>query len=288
MSLAATATLARGSRGPGGDHGDGIGDDTRARVGSATGRPLRILERNMRVLRTYWLAVASGCIEPVLLLLSLGVGVGELVGTMPGPGGDPIAYDQFVAPAMLVNAAMNGALLDSTFNFFVRFKYSKAYDAMLATPLDSRDVAFGEIAWSLLRNAVYALGFLIVMALFGLTPSWWAVLCLPVALLVAWAFAGAGLGATTFMRSYLDFDKVGMVMVPLFLFSATFFPLDRYPDGLAAVIRWTPLYQGVVLARSVTLGDLHPGLLVHVAYLLVMGWLGVTVASRRIAKLLQP
>ena len=282
MSLATTATLARGARGRGaGPTGDG-------RVGTGPGRPLRVLERNVRVLRTYWLAVASGFVEPVLLLLSLGVGVGELIGTVPGPGGREIAYDQFVAPAMLVNAAMNGALLDTTFNFFVKFKYSKAYDAMLATPLDARDVAYGEVAWSLLRNAVYAIGFLVVMALFGLTPSWWAVLGLPVALLVGWAFAGAGLGATTFMRSYLDFDKVGMVMVPLFLFSATFFPLDRYPDGLAAVIRWTPLYQGVVLARAVTLGDLHAGLLVHVAYLLVMGWLGVTVASRRIARLLQP
>lgn len=273
MSLSATVTVAQAAR---------------VRVGTGPGRSLRVLERNMRVMRTYWLAVGTGFVEPVLLLLSLGIGVGELVGTLPGPGGAPIAYDQFVAPAMLANAAMNGAILDTTFNFFVKFKYSKAYDAMLATPLDAKDVAYGEVAWSLLRGAIYAVGFLVVMALFGLTPSWWAVLGLPVALLVGFAFAGAGLGATTFMRSYLDFDKVGMVMVPLFLFSATFFPLGRYPDGLAAVIRWTPLYQGVELARSVTLGDVHPGLLWHALYLLVMGWAGTQVASRRIAKLLQP
>ena len=265
-----------------------VASAVRSRVGTPPERALRILERNMRVMRTYWLAVASGFVEPVLLLLSLGVGVGELVGTVPGPGGRPIAYDQFVAPAMLANAAMNGAILDTTFNFFVKFKYSKAYDAMLATPLDAQDVAFGEVAWSLLRGAVYAVGFLVVMALFGLTPSFWAVLGLPIALLVGFAFAGAGLGATTYMRSYLDFDKVAMVMVPLFLFSATFFPLERYPDGLAAVIRWTPLYQGVVLTRSVTLGDLHAGLLLNALYLLVMGWVGTRVASRRIAKLLQP
>jgi len=265
-----------------------VASAVRSRVGTPPERALRILERNMRVMRTYWLAVASGFVEPVLLLLSLGVGVGELVGTVPGPGGRPIAYDQFVAPAMLANAAMNGAILDTTFNFFVKFKYSKAYDAMLATPLDAQDVALGEVAWSLLRGAVYAVGFLVVMALFGLTPSFWAVLGLPIALLVGFAFAGAGLGATTYMRSYLDFDKVAMVMVPLFLFSATFFPLERYPDGLAAVIRWTPLYQGVVLTRSVTLGDLHAGLLLNALYLLVMGWVGTRVASRRIAKLLQP
>lgn len=271
MSLVATATFKQA-----------------ARIGSPVDRSLRILERNLRVAKHYRLAILSGFVEPVIMLLSLGMGVGELVGTLPGPGGQALDYDQFVAPAMLVNAAMNSALLDTTFNFFVKFKYAKAYDAMLATPIDANDVAFGEVLYTLLRSAIFAVGFLIVMVGFGLTPSPWAILGLPVALLVAFAFAGAGLGATTYMRSYLDFDKVSMAMIPLFLFSATFFPLDRYPAGLAMVVRWTPLYQGVHLARSVTLGDLHPGLLWHVLYLLVMGWLGIQVAARRIAKLLKP
>lgn len=259
-----------------------------ARIGTPAERSRRVLGRNLRVARSYRLAILSGFVEPVLMLLSLGMGVGEMVGTLPGPGGRAVAYDQFVAPAMLVNAAMSGALLDTTFNFFVKFKYSKAYDAMLATPLDAHDVARGEVLYTLLRSALFAAGFLVVMAGFGLTPSPWAVLGLPAAVLVAFAFAGAGLGATTYMRSYLDFDKVGMALVPLFLFSATFFPLSRYPSGLATVVRWTPLYQGVELARSVTLGDLHPGLLWHVAYLAGMGWLGTQVAARRIAKLLKP
>ena len=274
MSLVATATLRQTAQA--------------ARVGTPAERPFRILERNIRVARHYRMALLTSFIEPVIMLLSLGMGVGEMVGKLPGPGGRPLDYDQFVAPALLVNAAMNTALLDTTFNFFVKFKYAKAYDAMLATPIEATDVVVGETIYTLAKGVIYAGGFLLVMAVFGLTPSAWAVLGLPVAILVMFAFAGAGLGATTYMRSYLDFDKVAMVMVPLFLFSATFFPLERYPSGLATIIRWTPLYQGVDLARAVTLGDLHPGLFWHVLYLLVMGWLGIQVAARRIAKLLQP
>ena len=80
----------------------------------------------------------TGLFEPVLYLLSIGIGVGGLVGKVPGPGGEPIAYDQFVAPGLMAAAAMNGAVLDTTFNFFFKFKYAHTYDAMLATPLEVR------------------------------------------------------------------------------------------------------------------------------------------------------
>lgn len=257
-------------------------------VGTPPQRAVRVLHRNLRLLRAYGPAVATSFLEPVLMLISLGIGVGELVGTVPGPTGEPLAYDQFVAPGMLAMAAMNGALMDTTFGFFVNLKYAKAYDAMLATPLGPGDVARGELVYTLAKGAIYAAGFVVVMALFGLTPSWWVLLTIPVAVLVGFAFGGAGLGATTYMKSFLDFDKVAMVLVPSFLFSATFFPIERYPDGLAAVVRWTPLYQGVVLARDVTLGHLHAGLLLNALYLVVVGCLGLAVASRRIARLLQP
>jgi lipooligosaccharide transport system permease protein len=118
--------------------------------------------------------------------------------------------------------------------------------------------------------------------------SWWAVLALPVAVLIGFAFAGAGLGATTFMRSFIDFDYVNMAMIPLFLFSGVFFPLSRYPDALQAIIRVTPLYQGVVLERSLVIGDVHWTLLIHVAYLAAMGAAGLWVATRRLGLLLKP
>lgn len=250
--------------------------------------PARVLERNVRAYRRTWLILASGFFEPVLYLLGIGVGVGALVGDLPGPGGEPIAYDQFVAPAMLVTAAMTGAVADTTFNFFIKLKYGHTYDAMLATPLRARDVAYGEVSWALIRGALYAAAFLIVMLAFGLVPAWSGVLALPVAMLVGFAFAGVGLAATTFMRSFVDFDFIQLAIMPLFLFSATFFPLSRYPDLLATVVQITPLYQGVALSRASVLGELHVGLLWHVLYLAIMGWIGVQVATRRLHRLLLP
>jgi lipooligosaccharide transport system permease protein len=248
----------------------------------------RVVERNLRAYRRGWTALATGIVEPVLYLLSIGIGVGELVGDLPGPGGRPIPYERFVAPGLMAMAAMNGAIFDTTFNFFVKLKYMKTYDAMLATPLSTGDVARGEALWSLGRGAFYASCFLMAMLLLGLVGSWWAVLAVPVAVLIGFAFAGAGLGATTYMRSFVDFDYVALATAPLFLFSATFFPLERYPRVLELVVQATPLYQGVALSRATLSGDVHVGLIWHAVYLVVLGWLGMQLANRRLAHLLQP
>ena len=230
----------------------------------------------------------SGLVEPFLYLLSIGIGVGALVGKVPGPNGVPVEYDTFVAPGLMAAAAMNGAVLDTTFNFFIKLKYSHTYDAMLATPLGVRDVAVGEVLSALLRGAFYWTAFLIAMVAFGLVSSWWALLAVPAAMLIAFAFAGAGLGLTTFMRSWVDFDYVNLVLVPMFLFSATFFPLSRYPEALQVVVKVTPLYQGVALLRGLTLGVISWTMLLNVLYLAVMGVIGVRVATRRLARKLQP
>jgi lipooligosaccharide transport system permease protein len=183
---------------------------------------------------------------------------------------------------------MNGSLLDTTFNFFFKMKYAHTYDGVLASPIGPRDVAAGEITWALVRGATYSLVFLLTMLAFGDLHSAWSVLALPGAVVIGFGFAGVGLAATTYMRGFVDFDYVNMAIIPLFLFSATFFPLARYPAGLQAVIRLTPLYQGVVVERSLVIGDLHWTLLAHVAYLVVMGLVGLRVAGRRIGQLLQP
>ncbi|MDQ1379305.1 MAG: lipooligosaccharide transport system permease protein [Actinomycetota bacterium] len=250
-------------------------------------RPWRLVERNVLAYRRIWYIFLSGFAEPLLFLLSIGVGVGKLVGDLH-VGGHLVEYRTFVAPGLLAIAAMNGSLLDTTFNFFVKMKYSHTYDGVLASPLTPRDVAVGEITWALLRGAAYSGAFLLTMLAFGDLRSWWSVLALPGAVLIGYGFAGVGLAATTFMRSFVDFDYVNMAMIPLFLFSATFFPLGRYPAGLQAVIRFTPLYQGVVLERSLVIGDLHWTLLANTAYLVAMGVIGLRVASRRIGLLLQP
>jgi lipooligosaccharide transport system permease protein len=254
---------------------------------TARRRPWRLVERNALAYRRTWVVFATGFLEPVLFLLSIGIGVGELVGKLP-VGGRSVDYKEFVAPGLLAAAAMNGALLDTTFNFFIKYKYSHTYDAIVATPVGAGDVATGEVVWALMRGAVYSAAFLVTMLLFGLVPSWWALLVVPAAVLIGFAFAGAGLAATTFMRSWVDFDYVALALIPLFLFSATFFPLTRYPAGLQAVIRFTPLYQGVVIERSLVLGDVRWTLVPHAVYLVLMGAIGLRVAARRIVGLLQP
>jgi lipooligosaccharide transport system permease protein len=250
-------------------------------------RPWRLVERNVLAYRRVWYIFLSGFFEPLFFLLSIGIGVGKLVGDLD-VGGHLVPYRTFVAPGLLAIAAMNGSLLDTTFNFFFKMKYTHTYDGVLAAPLTPHDVATGEITWALLRGTIYSAAFLVTMLFFGDLRSWWSVLALPGAVLIGYGFAGVGLAATTYMRSFVDFDYVNMAMIPLFLFSATFFPLVRYPAGLQTVIRLTPLYQGVVLERSLVIGDLHWTLLLHVAYLGAMGLIGLRVASRRIGLLLQP
>ena len=254
---------------------------------TARQRPWRLVERNVLAYRRTWWVFITGFFEPVLFLLSIGIGVGKLVGKVP-VGGELVDYKEFVAPGLLAAAAMNGALLDTTFNFFIKYKYSHTYDAIVATPVGPGDIATGEVGWALMRGAMYSTAFLLTMVIFGLVASWWAIFVVPAAVLIGFAFAAAGLAGTTYMRSWVDFDYVTLALIPLFLFSATFFPLTRYPAGLQAVIRFTPLYQGVVLERSLVLGDVHWTLLANVAYLFVMGVIGLRIAARRIVGLLQP
>jgi len=249
-------------------------------------RSTLLIERNLLVYRHIWSVILSGFFEPVFYLLSIGVGIGELVGDVAGPGGQPIDYTTFVAPALLASSAMNGAVYESTMNIFFKLKFAKVYDAILATPVGVGDVALGEIAWCLIRGAVYSIAFFVVMICMGLVESWWAVLVIPSAVLIGFAFAACGMAATTFMRSWTDFDLVTLAIVPLFLFSATFYPLSTYPEALQVVVQLTPLYHGVDLLRSLTLGDVGPDLLVHVAYLLVMGLVGLQIAGRRLERLL--
>jgi lipooligosaccharide transport system permease protein len=247
---------------------------------------LHLVERHARVYRHAWLMLISGLLEPLFYLLSIGIGLGQLVGRVPGPGGHLITYTTFVAPALLASSSMNGAMFDSTFTVFFRLKYAKLYDAALATPMRPLDIALGEITWALIRGGLYACAFMVIMLVMGLVHSLWAVVDVPVALLIGFAFAAAGMAGTTYMRSWQHFEFVMLAMLPMFLFSSSFYPLSVYPPALRVVVECTPLYQGVVLLRGLTLGAVSPGLLWHAAYLAAMGLAGLAIASRRIGHLL--
>lgn len=244
-----------------------------------------LIERSLMVYRRTWLNLVSGFFESLFYLLSIGVGLGKLVPQLHYAGHD-VKYVAFVAPALLASSAMNGAIYDSTFNVFWKIKYAKVYDAVLATPLGPLDVAIGEIGWALARGVIYSSTFLIVMAAMGLLHSWWVLASLPFSVLGALAFAACGMAATSFMRSWQDFEWVGLLILPMFLFSATFYPLSTYPQVIADIVRWTPLYQAVDVQRALVLGAPHVGLLADVGYLLAIGLVGVVVSARRLGRLL--
>jgi lipooligosaccharide transport system permease protein len=245
-----------------------------------------LIERHARVYRHTWSVLLSGFFEPLFYLLSIGLGLSKLVGTVVGPGGQLVGFTSFVAPALLATSAMNGAVMDSTFNVFFRMKYAKLYDAALATPMRADEIALGEVGWALIRGGIYSVAFMVILLVMGLVHSVWAVLAVPTALLIGFAFAGAGMAATTYMKSWQHFEFVLLATVPMFLFSSTFYPLSVYPRPVQVIVECTPLYQGVVLLRGLTLGNLSPSLLWSVAYLAAMGVLGLAIAGRRISKLL--
>jgi len=244
-------------------------------------RASHVIERDVLVYRRTWLVIVSGFFEPLFYLLGIGFGLGALIGTIDG-----VPYAVFVAPALLAVSAMNGAIYDSTFNMFYKLKYAKTYDAMLATPLGVGDVALGEVTWALTRGAIYAVGFMVAMLILGLVRTPWALMAVPASLLIGFAAAGVGTAATTFVRKWQDFDLVFVITLPLFLFSATFFPITTYPEPLRTIVELTPLYRGVHLLRGLATANIEPMLLVDAAYLIILGAIGVSITSRRLGKLL--
>ena len=259
-----------------------------ARTTDATSPPTgrSLVARNFNVHRRMWWIFATGFLEPVLYLFSIGVGVGKLIEGFEVDG-QMISYAAFVAPAMLAASAMNGAIFDSTFGIFFKLRYEKLYDGVLATPMQPINIATGELMWCLLRSGAYSGGFLLVMLGMGLVESWWALLAWPATWLIGFAFAGAGMALTTFMKSWQDFEYVQLAIIPMFLFSATFFPVTAFEGWLRWVVEVTPLYRGVVLCRELTTGTVSWDSAVSVVYLAVMGGVGLVIVSRRLHKLLR-
>jgi lipooligosaccharide transport system permease protein len=250
------------------------------------GRARMLILRASLVSRNAWVVILSGLFESLFFLAAMGQGLGSLVGTVVGPTGQQLSYAAFIAPGLLAASAMNGAVYDIVYHVFVKLKHAKLYDAVLATPLGPVDIALGEIGWALIRGGVYSTGFLVIMLVTGLISSPWALLALPVALFVAFAFASVGMAATSFMRSWQDFELAQLVMLPMFLFSEIFVPLSVYSPAAYWLAQASPLYHAVALLRDLTTGAIGWSMLGHGAYLVVMAAVGIVVASRRLKALL--
>lgn len=252
---------------------------SRPRVGG-----LLIVERNVMVYRRIWMILFSGFFEPLFYLFFFVYPLGDLIGEI-ALDEKTLEYATFVAPALLAASAMNGAFYDAT-NVFWKLRYGKVYDAMLSTPVSPGDVAVGETMWAVVRSLLYSAAFLNIILVLGVVDSWWGVLVLPACFVIGFGFAGAGIAAVTWMRGWQDFDLIQLVMLPMFLFTTTFFPLSVYPEAIEWVVQALPLYHGIELIRALTTGAVGAFQLVNVAYLLSMGLIGMFIASRRIDGLL--
>jgi len=217
--------------------------------------------------RTWWLNILPNFFEPVMYLLSIGIGVGAYINQMGGT-----SYAAFLAPGLVCVAAMNGASFEVTYNIFVRLTFEKQYDAMLTTPIQPDDVLAGEILWAVTRATVYGGCFFLVVALFGLAPMPGALLVLGVVPLAGLLFSAIGIAFSLRVPTIEMFSfYFTLFLTPLFLFSDVFFPLhERLSGGWLWLAELLPLLHPVRLARLV-FGQRQGGLVAlwDVTYILV-------------------
>ena len=255
-------------------------------AGVYSGRPGVVLERGYYALKSStWMVVASGFVEPVFYLLAFGYGIGQFIDGSTDGAGNPITYAQFIAPALLATSAMNGAIYDSTWNVFFKMHFGKVYNGMLSTSMGTLDVALGEIGWALLRGLAYAIGFMAVVSGMGLIPSVWGLLAIPAAVLVAFGFASVGMGVTSYLKNHQQMQWIQFVMLPMFLFSGTFYPLSIYPEAVQWFIQALPLWRAIELIRGLTLGVLNWAMLGHALYFVAMIIGGLYFTTRRLTAL---
>jgi lipooligosaccharide transport system permease protein len=243
-----------------------------------------IIRRHLYASRRAWIELIAAVVEPLMYLLAIGVGLGRLVGHAPGLPG--VSYAAYVAPGLLAMATMNAATAESIFGAFDRLKQARLYDTVLTTPMSVFEIARSEFWWATARGMLAALGFLGVMAGTGLLASWTALLIIPGCLLISLAFATAGLIVGSLARDHTDFQYVQLVMLPMFLFATTFYPISVYPRAIQALIRMLPLYQSINVVRGPALGVLDRDYVIGLAYLAVMSAVCAWFAVRRLRRVL--
>jgi lipooligosaccharide transport system permease protein len=238
----------------------------------------------------YWLlafkhswraSLLSSVLTPVLYLAALGVGLGALVDSSEPGGLNGVAYLTFVAPGLLAAAGMQIATDEAGQPVRAAAQWTKTYQAMLATPLGVREVLQGHLLWILVRVATSCAIYAGVMAAFGAFDSPWAALTLPVAVLTGMAFAAPFAAFAVTQERDLGFAVMSrFVVVPMFMFSGTFFPIEELPGALEPVAYVTPLWHGVDLARELSLGTAEIGSsLLHAGYLGLWAVAGMAVAA---------
>jgi len=252
---------------------------------------LRVAQRNLWVYRRTWRGSVFGSfLNPLLYLGALGVGLGSFIAAQDTTALGGVGYLEFLGPGLLAAACMQTASFEATFPIMGKISWRHNYEAMLAAPLSVRDLVLGEISWMAVRLTTMALSFMVVLTLFGIPTSPLAVLGIPAAVLTGLAFFAAIMAFTATQKNDSGFAAMfRFVINPLFLFSGTFFPVDRLPDVIEFVAALTPLYHGVGLIRGLVLQTSElASWPIHVAYLVVFtvvaSWLAYRLLHRRLVK----
>ena len=243
--------------------------------------PLRAYEYYAASYRRVWRgSVVSSVVNPVLYLTALGVGLGTIVNRGRSPLGIP--YLDFVAPGLMAAVAMQIAANECSWPVMAAVRWTRQYHAMLATPLRARDIVVGHQLWVASRVAMSTTIYVVVIAVFGAVRSPLGILAVPAAVLVGVAFSAPIAALAVRAPSDATFNPLfRFVITPMFLFSGIFFPVTRMPHALRVVAYLTPLWHGVALCRSLTLGTAHlwPSL-AHAGYLLLWAAVGLVLALR--------
>jgi lipooligosaccharide transport system permease protein len=248
---------------------------------------LRVMEASARVYRRTWRgSVISTFLNPVLYLLAMGVGLGELVDEGTGGATLDLPYLTFLAPGLLAAAAMQAAAVDGSYPVMAAVKWRKTYEATLSTPIGVPELLLGHLGWVTVRITFVAAVFATIMTAFGATSVTEGIAAVPPAVLTGLAFAAAVTAYTARLKNETGLASLFRFgIVPLFLFSGTFFPIEQLPDYLEPLAYITPLWHGVELCRGMALGleyTVHP--LLSVGYLLLWSGVGAYLSIRALRR----
>jgi lipooligosaccharide transport system permease protein len=248
-------------------------------------RGFRVWQRNRDAFRRAWRVEVGGiAIEPFVMLMAVGFGLGVYIQEIDGVG-----YAQFLAPGVVASYAMFHATFDNTYGAYLRMDTHHIYDAMLFTPLSPQDIVAGEVMWGATRGALSALAVLVAASAFGLITSPWAVLVVPAAYLIGLMFASIAMILTATATTIGAMNNFfTLFLLPMFYVSGVFFPLHQLPGPVQAVSWGLPLTPAVALTRSLATGDLSWWALVWagelLAFALVSFCLAALLMRRRLIK----
>ncbi|MEE9253148.1 MAG: ABC transporter permease [Thermodesulfobacteriota bacterium] len=213
----------------------------------------------------YKSSLVANIVEPLIYLFGFGYGLGQFITNLNG-----MSYVQFIAPGLVSISAMNSATFECTYGAYARMTVQKTFDAMISTPVNIDEVVTGEILFATTKAFGASIIMISIMALFGLVPSWTAVLVPLVMLLTGFVFASAAILYTSFSHSWDFFSYYfTLVIAPLSLLSGAFFPLERLPGWVTQLVWFTPLFHSVELSRGLVMGEMHWKMLEHALWLIL-------------------